>query len=163
MEIFEGDIGSRVSRLEVINTGRRRRFTEDEKLRIVAESFAGRGLASATARQYGISRSLLNRWRKSVRQGLLGHQQTDGFVPAFVTPETFMPVKQATACQRRSKNRPRGGAKVGHCGAGLRPPGGLKPERGSRAGVAIFREVFSLPFGRGFGRDDSCRRSSRGC
>ena len=66
-------------------------------------------------------------------------------------------------CQRRSKNRPRGGAKVGHCGAGLRPPGGLKPERGSRAGVAIFREVFSLPFGRGFGRDDSCRRSSRGC
>lgn len=67
------------------------------------------------------------------------------------------------ACQRRSKNRPRGGAKVGHCGAGLRPPGGLKPERGSRAGVAIFREVFSLPFGRGFGRDDSCRRSSRGC
>ena len=44
MEIFEGDIGSRVSRLEVINTGRRRRFTEDEKLRIVAESFAGRGL-----------------------------------------------------------------------------------------------------------------------
>ncbi|WP_245462424.1 TRAP transporter large permease subunit, partial [Shinella sp. JR1-6] len=26
-------------------------------------------------------------------------------------------------CQRRSKNRPRGGAKVGHCGAGLRPPG----------------------------------------
>ena len=69
----------------------------------------------------------------------------------------------AAMCQRRSKNRPRGGAKVGHCGAGLRPPGGLKPERGSRAGVAIFREVFSLPFGRGFGRDDSCRRSSRGC
>jgi hypothetical protein len=69
----------------------------------------------------------------------------------------------ALGCQRRSKNRPRGGAKVGHCGAGLRPPGGLKPERGSRAGVAIFREVFSLPFGRGFGRDDSCRRSSRGC
>ena len=72
-------------------------------------------------------------------------------------------VKAFLDCQRRSKNRPRGGAKVGHCGAGLRPPGGLKPERGSRAGVAIFREVFSLPFGRGFGRDDSCRRSSRGC
>ena len=78
-----------------------------------------------------------------------------------------IPHKEARAesekCQRRSKNRPRGGAKVGHCGAGLRPPGGLKPERGSQAGVVIFREVFSLPFGRGFGRDDSCRRSSRGC
>jgi transposase len=96
MEILEGDSGSRVSRLEVINTGRRRRFTEDEKLRIVAESFAGRGRASATARQYGISRSLLNRWRKSVRQGLHGQKQTDGFVPALVVAETFMPVKQAT-------------------------------------------------------------------
>jgi hypothetical protein len=58
----EGDITTPVSRLEVINTGRRRRFTEDEKLRIVAESFAGKSRASATARQYGISRSLLNRW-----------------------------------------------------------------------------------------------------
>ncbi|MDQ0560006.1 transposase-like protein [Rhizobium mesoamericanum] len=82
MEIFEGDSGSRLSRLEVINTGRRRRFTEDEKLRIVAESFAGRGRASATARQHGISRSLLNRWRKWVRQSLHGQKQIDGFVPA---------------------------------------------------------------------------------
>ena len=96
MEIFEGDSGSRVSRIEVINTGRRRRFTEDEKLRIVAESFAGRGQALATARQYGISRSLLNRWRKSVRQGLECQKQSDGFVPAFVMPEAFVPVKQVT-------------------------------------------------------------------
>ncbi|WP_437409156.1 transposase [Sinorhizobium meliloti] len=78
----------------MINTGRRRRFTEDEKLRIIAGSFAGRGRASATARQYGISCSLLNGWRKSVRQGLPGQKQTDGFVPAFVRPETFVPVKQ---------------------------------------------------------------------
>ena len=81
----------------------------------------------------------------------------------FTEAQIIGMIKEHEACQRRSKNRPRGGAKVGHCGAGLRPPGGLKPERGSRAGVAIFREVFSLPFGRGFGRDDSCRRSSRGC
>lgn len=96
MEIFEGGSGSLVSRIEVINTGRRRRFSEDEKLRIVAESFTGRGRASATARQYGISRSLLNRWRKSVRQGLHVQKQSDGFVPAFVMPEAFVPVKQVT-------------------------------------------------------------------
>ena len=72
-------------------------------------------------------------------------------------------VEYGLICQRRSKNRPRGDAKVGHCDAGLRPPGGLKPERGFQAGVAISREVFSLPFGRGLERDDSCRRSSRGC
>ena len=45
--------------LEVVETGRRRRWTEDEKLRIVAESLSGRRLVSSTARRYGISRSLL--------------------------------------------------------------------------------------------------------
>ena len=97
MNTIEGDITAPVSRLEVINTGRRRRFTEDEKLRIVAESFAGKSRASATARQYGISRSLLNRWRKSVRQGLLGDRHSAGFVPAFVVPDTCLPVAAPVA------------------------------------------------------------------
>ena len=76
-------------------------------------------------------------------------------------PEEMLPA--INGCQRRSKNRPRGGAKVGHYGAGLRPPGGLKPERGSQVGAAIFEGSFSRPFGRDFERDGSCRRSSRGC
>ena len=95
MDIFKGDGGSQVSRLEVIHTGRRRRFTEDEKLRIVTESFAGRGRVSAVARQYGISRSLLNRWRQAVRQGLHGKKQSDGFVPACVVPETYVAMTSA--------------------------------------------------------------------
>ena len=46
-------------RLEVVETGRRRRWTEDEKLRIVAESLSGARQGSSTARRHGISRSLL--------------------------------------------------------------------------------------------------------
>jgi len=46
-------------RLEVVETGRRRRWTEDEKLRIVAESLSGSRQVSSTARRHGISRSLL--------------------------------------------------------------------------------------------------------
>ena len=53
--------------LEMVETGRRRRWTEDEKLRIVAESLSGSRLVSSTARRYGISRSLLTTWRRQFR------------------------------------------------------------------------------------------------
>jgi transposase len=50
---------AQVQRLEVVETGRRRRWSEDEKLRIVAESLSGPPLVSATARRNRISPSLL--------------------------------------------------------------------------------------------------------
>ena len=86
-------------------------------------------------------------WMRSFRRSSIGWMRTSRCrASSAIRPSEY-------SCQRRSKNRPRGGAKVGHCDAGLRPPGGLKPERGFQAGVAISREVFSLPFGRGFGRN----------
>jgi hypothetical protein len=42
-----------VERPKVVDTGRRRRWSEEEKLRIVAESLSGPRLVSATARRYG--------------------------------------------------------------------------------------------------------------
>lgn len=62
---------SPVTRLEVVDLGRRRRWTEAEKLRIVAESMAGRRRVSATARRHGISRSQLNTWRRLALEGRL--------------------------------------------------------------------------------------------
>jgi transposase len=77
---------AQVERLEVVDTGRRRRWSEEEKLRIVAESLSGPRLVSATARRYGISTSLLFTWRRACRQST--SQTTDnGFVPAVVVPE----------------------------------------------------------------------------
>jgi transposase len=58
--------------LAVTDSGRRRRWTAEEKLRIVEESLAGPRMASATARRYEISRSLLTRWRREARDGTLG-------------------------------------------------------------------------------------------
>lgn len=72
---------AQVQRLEVVELGRRRRWTEEAKRRIVEESFVGRRQASATARRYGISTSLLFSWRKAYREGTLG---AGGFVPAMV-------------------------------------------------------------------------------
>jgi transposase len=77
---------AQVERLEVVDTGRRRRWSEEEKLRVVAESLSGPRLVSATARRYGISTSLLFTWRRACR---LNASQTadNGFVPAVVVPD----------------------------------------------------------------------------
>jgi transposase-like protein len=58
--------------LTVEDAGRRRAWTEEEKVRIVEESLRGHRQGSATARRHGISRSLLTRWRGEYRTGLLG-------------------------------------------------------------------------------------------
>ena len=76
-----------VQRLEVVELGRRRRWTSEAKLRIVEESFAGWRRASATARRHGISTSLLVAWRKAYRAGTLVAAAPSGFVPAVVVEE----------------------------------------------------------------------------
>lgn len=58
--------------LAVTDSGRRRHWTAEEKLRIVEESLARPRMASATARRHEISRSLLTRWRREAREGSLG-------------------------------------------------------------------------------------------
>jgi transposase len=72
-----------ISRLEVVETGRRRRWTDEKKLRIVAESLSGARLASATARRHGISRQQILTWRRLHREGRLG--ATAKLVPATIT------------------------------------------------------------------------------
>jgi transposase len=74
-----------ISRLEIVDTGRRRRWSAAEKLWIVEESFSAPRLASATARRHGISNQLLFAWRKTYREGRLG--DIAGFVPAVMVPE----------------------------------------------------------------------------
>jgi len=78
----------RVSRLEVIETGSRRRWTPQEKQRIVAESFAVPRNTSATARRYGLSNGQLFSWRRLAREGkLVLNGDEAGFVPAVIAPE----------------------------------------------------------------------------
>ena len=86
-----------MSRLEVVDTGRRRRWSEDEKLRIVTESFAGPRLVSVTARRHGVSRSLLFSWRRAYRADQLG--EVAGFVPAIVAPEVRKESARTEPCR----------------------------------------------------------------
>src|SRR3712207_3953923 len=77
---------TQVHRLEVVQTGRRRRWSEDEKLRIVLESLQEPRQASATARRHGITPSLLFTWRRAFGATVV-NSSAPGFVPAVVLPE----------------------------------------------------------------------------
>lgn len=68
-------IMSQVEVLSVTDTGRRRRWTDAEKLRIVEESYAAPRMVAATARRHEISRALLTRWRREARDGLLAAEE----------------------------------------------------------------------------------------
>jgi transposase len=79
---------TQVERLGVVETGRRRRWADDEKLKIVAESMETPRAISSTARRYGISRSLLLNWRRSFctePDGAAG--QKSGFVQAMIVAD----------------------------------------------------------------------------
>jgi transposase len=81
-------ISAQVERLEVVDTGRRRRWSEDEKFKIVLESLQGPRQVTATARRYGISRSLLLRWRQLFRpEPKQAAAQQIGFIAARVVPD----------------------------------------------------------------------------
>ena len=84
---------AQVERLEVVDTGRRRRWSDAVKLQIVLESFEAPRLVSATARRHGISRSQLSQWRRSFRPERKDVADPQiGFVPAMVVAEPAAPV-----------------------------------------------------------------------
>jgi transposase len=79
---------SQVSRLEVISTGARRRWTLAEKQRIVAESYSAPQVVSATARRNGLSASQLFTWRRLARAGrLIEAEEAATFAPAIISRE----------------------------------------------------------------------------
>jgi transposase len=77
--------------LSVTDSGRRRRWSAEEKIRIVEESFSRPRAVSATARRHEISRSLLARWRAEYRAGLLGGGRRPEFAPVAVVAEPTPP------------------------------------------------------------------------
>ena len=89
---------TQLERLGVVETGRRRRWADDEKLKIVAESMETPRAISSTARRYGISRSLLLNWRRTFctePDGVEG--QKSGFVRAMVVADPAPSVPAAPA------------------------------------------------------------------
>ena len=92
---------TQIERLGVVETGRRRRWTDDEKLKIVLESMQTPRAMSSTARRYGISRSLLLNWRRSFCTEPDGTEgQKSGFARAIVVADPAPSVPAAPASGR---------------------------------------------------------------
>jgi transposase len=91
--------------LSVTDSGRRRRWSQDEKIRIVEESLSRPRAVASTARRHQISRALLTRWRAQYREGLLGPAVATSFVPIAVTADVpvALGVGQAKASVRDVK------------------------------------------------------------
>ena len=83
------------------DVGRRRHWSDEDKIRIVEESFRGHRHGSATARRYGISRSLLSTWRRAYRDGTL---EAEGrFVPLVTADATPSPAADSVQAPRDAR------------------------------------------------------------
>src|SRR5215203_2980102 len=90
--------GDSFRRLEVITgVGRRRRWTDEEKARIVAESLDPATTASAVARRYGLHVSQLFTWRQQLQRSALSAETVRGprFVPVLIAEDDPAPTEAA--------------------------------------------------------------------
>ena len=76
-------------RVEVLEGAeRRRRWSFEDKVRIVEASYEAGVSVCSVARQHGIAQGLLFTWRRQAREGRLGgDEQAPVFVPVAITPE----------------------------------------------------------------------------
>ena len=85
-------------RLEVITgVGRRRRWSAEEKARIVAESLDPATTSSAVARRYGLHASQLFVWRQQLQRSAAAAEtiRAPAFVPVLLAEDGAPPVEAA--------------------------------------------------------------------
>ena len=80
---------------------RRRRWTSEQKLALVAETLRSGASPTQIARRYGISTGLLYTWRRLAREGELSlvpvSAPTAEFVPVEIVPEAAVPGEDDTS------------------------------------------------------------------
>lgn len=96
---------SQVEVLSAADVGRRRGWTDEDKIRIVEESLRGARQGAATARRHGISRSLLTRWRRELREGLLRAEEPPGFTPLQIAPDVPRPAREEPCRGQAAQDR----------------------------------------------------------
>ncbi len=96
-----------VRRLEVITgTGRRRRFTEDFKARVVEETLVSGAVVSDVARRHGLTPQQVFTWRRQARHAATTiKSEAPQFVPAIV--ETSLLSRPASALPRKRTRQAR--------------------------------------------------------
>jgi transposase len=101
MDTVDSAIMEPIRRLEIFTgAGRRRKWSDEDKARIVAEIVASGDSVCAVARRHGLSPQQLFGWRRQLRESAAGHSEAEQlqFVPAVVDV-----VAQAPALRGRRK------------------------------------------------------------
>jgi transposase len=84
---------------------RRRRWSTEEKRRIVEESMEAGAVMRAVAARNGIFESLLYAWRRQMREGTLHETEAPAFVPVRVLEAPLIPMSSASEVERASSSR----------------------------------------------------------
>ena len=81
--------------------GRRRRWSDEDKGRIVAESYAPGAVVSEVARRHEISPQHLFAWRKAARNGQLALAADEAavFVPVMMAPQKAEAAKRSVTIE----------------------------------------------------------------
>ena len=95
-----------VRRVEIINGfGGRRRWSVDDKARIVEETLVPGAVVSEIARRHGLTPQQLFGWRRAARRSAEADEGTDppSFVPAVVEDPTPEPIAKQRKPRRTSR------------------------------------------------------------
>jgi transposase len=71
--------------VKLLGAERRRRWSHDEKVRLVEETLQAGESVCGVARRHGVAASLLFTWRRQARQGRLGWEAVPALVPVEIT------------------------------------------------------------------------------
>jgi len=119
----DGAKGGGYRRVEVLTgPGRRRKWSDDDKARIVAETSQPGAVVCEVAQRWQLSLQQVFDWRHRARKALLSAAAEPAFVP--IVPETLAPVPEPAA----SPARPAPSIKVTLLGAVLHVPSGADAE-----------------------------------
>jgi transposase len=93
-----------VHRLEVISlTGRRRRFSDEFRARVVEETLVPDAVVSQIARRHGLTPQQVFTWRRQARTSAA--VTAPSFVPAVIDREPSIPIAASTRPDHRRRAR----------------------------------------------------------
>jgi transposase len=87
-------------KIEVLGTERRRRWSLQDKLRIVEETLQPGVTVSEVARRHGLAPSVVFTWRRLAREGRLGETAGPVFMPVEITPVPAQAAPVASPARR---------------------------------------------------------------
>ena len=122
----------RVRRFEVINgAGGRRRWSADDRARILEETIQPGAKVSEVARRHGLTPQQVFTWRREARRALeaVGESAAPlAFVPALIEAPPAEPPPAAAPRSRRSRRRGAAGIELEIAGVVVRVGAGASPE-----------------------------------